>query len=153
VCFAEASDGVRIAAEAGGGVLGGGIGLIGGVAFGAAACGDRGLECLGAGFAGAFVGTAVGVGIGTWVGGNIADGNGGLGYTYLGELGGVLSLAILAGFASELEIEPPPVVTILTVIALPVGGAVLGYELSHDNDDETTSSSAAPLLVTVPIVF
>jgi hypothetical protein len=152
IARAEEPDGVRIAAEAGGGVLGAGVGFIGGLAFGAAACGEGGLGCIGAAMFGGAVGATGGLGLGTWVGGNIADGNGGIGYTYLGELGGLLALTIVVGVASELDIEPPPVVTVLGVLALPIGGAILGYELSHD-DDEATGSSGAPLVVTVPVVF
>jgi hypothetical protein len=152
ICRAEASDGVRIAAEAGGGIVGGGVGGLAGGLLGAATCGENGLGCIGPAVVGMAVGAAGGMGFGTWVGGNIADGNGGIGYTYLGELGGLLVLLIGGGIIAELDGEPPPALTALLVIGLPLAGAVIGYELSHD-DDEETGSGSAPLMVRVPIAF
>lgn len=73
---------------------------------------------------GGFVGLAAGFPLGVWWGGNIAGGDGGLGYTYLGAaLGGVGTILVL-GAASQ-----NPILAVLS-FALPIVGGILGYELS-----------------------
>ncbi len=104
---------------------------------------------------GAAVGATAGVGAGTYFGGRIAGGNGGIGPTYLGELVGIATLSFMIWVASELDLEPPAALSASLVIGLPIAGAVVGYELSHDDhdDDAAPAAGSAPLMVTIPFAF
>lgn len=144
---------LRVAAEAGGGVLGGvGGGLLGG-AVGAASCSrESGLFCLGPVMVGAAVGGALGLGLGVWGAGTLADGEGGLGYTLLGTLGGVGTLGVGALLFDGLGWEPPEAVTGVLVVLLPLSFSIAAYELSHGASSQTGSRGTA-LMVAAPLRF
>lgn len=144
---------LRIAAEAGGGVLGGVGGVLLGGAFGAASCSrESGLFCVGPVMLGAAVGGALGLGLGVWGAGTLADGEGGLGYTYLGTLGGLGTLGVGALLFDALGWEPPEAVTGGLIVLLPLSFSIAAYELSHGASSETGSRGTA-LMVAVPLRF
>ena len=126
---ARAPLGLRLLSETGFGALttvGGGF--AGGLA-GTGVCLALGhqnqfLGCLVELYLGIGAGLLLGLPLGVWWGGNIAGGDGGLGYTFLGALaGGVGGILVVAASA-----QFPPLS--LLGFALPILGGILGYELS-----------------------
>jgi hypothetical protein len=130
----------RIATESGFGIIGGTVGVFGGALIGYGVCAltgedDRSFGCLLPAFAGGLVGEFVGIGLGVYGGGAIFDGNGGLGWTYLGEAGAALAAtAIILGA----EVDVGDVSWWLLTTLLPLSGAVLGYELSTTREGPRT---------------
>jgi hypothetical protein len=125
----RAPQGLRVLSETGFGALttvGGGFA---GTLVGLAVCPLFGHQnqkfgCLGDMLLGGAAGLVLGLPLGIWWGGNIAGGDGGLGYTYLGALVGTVGTVLVLGTASQL-----PFVAALGFV-LPVVGGILGYELS-----------------------
>lgn len=116
----------RIALELLGASIGAGASLGVGVGLG---CGlDHG-RCRGDGSLPAVLALgAFGVPAGVTLAGSLAGGNGGYGWSVLGEFGGVL-LAIPIALLSERR----PGFAVAAAIVLPIAGAVVGFEVSSDN--------------------
>ncbi len=127
---------LRIVAEAGFGALGG-VGLLAATAV--LLSGDGG-----GGWGVALIAASAiptGLALGVYGGGALVGGNGGLGWTVLGELTGILlSLGVAIGLAESGHEIPAAVVGILP----PIIGAILGYELSHDDDEYEYGSNVEP---------
>jgi hypothetical protein len=140
-----------------------GLGLVGGLAgfalgfeatevltrggVGGGDCGDAcGVDRLGwAVLGGVLVGTA-GASLGTYAGSEWVGGDGSLGWTLVG--GFVGSAAALGIALVETRAEAPGDVVVVTLIATPIFGAVLGYELSGRHGEQgvlgnTASSESA----------
>jgi hypothetical protein len=126
---------IRITSEAAFGILGGAAGAFTGGLIGGGIClavdGGGNFACLVPAFVGALTGQFIGMGLGTYLGGELVDGNGGLGWTYLGQTGGA---ALAAVIVSAAEVDVGDVSWWLLTIGLPLAGAVLGYELSTHSD-------------------
>lgn len=140
----------RIAVELGGGVVGGAAGAftLGLVSAGVCALvgeGDRSFGCLVPAVAGGYVGGALGVPLGVWGAGNLMEGDGGLGWTTLGSLSGT-AVAATTLIVSDIEQGSPLWWTL--IIALPVTGAIVGYELSSSEqaprDDTAQTRRSRP---------
>jgi hypothetical protein len=115
--------GARIGVE----ILGGGLGAVGG-GFTGLMIGASGGTLAGAGL-GMLSGIAVGSWLGTSVGGNAVGGQGNWGASFLGTLGGsVASLMVGAAIGNNPDAGG---FLLAMMMALPVGGGILGYELSH----------------------
>jgi hypothetical protein len=139
---ARAPVGLRLLSETGFGVLttagGGFVGVLGGVGV-CLALGHQTqyLGCLADMLVGGAAGLALGLPLGIWLGGNIAGGDGGIGYTYLGALaGGVGTVLVLA-------LEQSPVA--ILGFALPILGGLLGYELSMSPEAPSLALGGARL--------
>jgi hypothetical protein len=129
---------VRLLAEAGGGLVGGALGTLGGAVLGAAYGNSNGggFAALGYFILGAAAGNILFMPLGTWAGGTLADGNGSILFTYLGGgagvVGGALLTAALGSVADGDWLFP---VSLALLVIFPLGGAMLGYELTHDDED------------------
>ncbi len=139
---ARAPVGLRLLSETGFGALttagGGFVGMLGGVGV-CLALGHQTqyLGCLADMLIGGAAGLALGLPLGIWLGGNIAGGDGGIGYTYLGAVvGGVGTVLILALAQSPVAILG---------FALPILGGILGYELSMSPEAPSLALGGARL--------
>ncbi len=115
------------------GLFGGGLA---GLEIGAAACDETASDtewfpCLGAAVVGGGIGALTVTPLAIWLGGSALDGNGGLGWTFLGTSAGFLAWT---GFVAAAQGEDVAWLGLL----LPLAGGVLGFELSSDS-----SASAA----------
>ncbi len=141
----------RVATEVGGAVAGSAAFGAGAFLVALASCGAGGdggaLSRLGCGLAAAAsggIGIAIGVGPGVYWGGNLAGGNGGLGWTVLGQ-----TLGLGAGLGFLVAVDDFSVPTVLLAYLMPVTGAVLGYELS--TTAETSAAQATSSSLQVPL--
>ena len=148
----RAPTGLRLLSETGiGAVTAVAGGFVGGLA-GTGVCFALGhqnqfLGCLVELYLGIGAGLSLGLPLGVWLGGNIAGGDGGLGYTFLGALAGGLGAILVAAASSQF----PPLV--LLGFALPVVGGILGYELSMSPEAPSLALGGAriqPLLSLSP---
>lgn len=90
----------------------------------------------------------VGLTLGIYGGGALLNGNGGVGWTILGELSG--GLVSLIGATMIAGTDPPAMLAILAIGLPPLMGGILGYELSHDDPaDEPTAQGPARMIVTI----
>jgi hypothetical protein len=130
----QVSRGARIALEALGGAaagLGGSLlGFAAGCAYGRSTGDDLwGIGCIVYGALGAIVVDAAVIAPGVYLVGRGLGGQGGLGWTYLGEVsGGAVSILLVALLSDTTDSGALGAVISL----LPLAGAVVGYELSHD---------------------
>jgi hypothetical protein len=137
-------------------LLGAGGALLGGVAFGAVGCAidsprgetRRGWGCLGGAVLGGVLGAAITAPIAVWATGTAFGANGGLGYTYLGELAGLGVGIPSAYFLSQID-APGPLIA-LVAIGLPLAGSVIGYELSTEAK-AGSASAGSPLAASRPL--
>ena len=127
------SKGARIGAELGLGALTGlgglfiGAGLVGPSLCAALGNGGSAGSCLTEGIAGAGLGVMLTVPLGVFWGGNLAGGDGRLGFTYLGALvGGAASGLLMAATWSS----SAALLTILLMPLLPYLGSIIAYEMS-----------------------
>lgn len=140
-------------------LAGAGLGLVGGVAgfalgFGSTEyltrggvgdddCGEScGLERLGWVVLGGIAGATAGVALGTYAGSEWVGGDGSLGWTCVGGLVG--SVAALGLALVEKRADAPGALIAVTLVAPPLAGAALGYELS--SDAERSGAADAPAL-------
>ncbi len=79
---------------------------------------------------GAAVGLLLGLPVGVWTGGIAMDGNGGLGWAIAGSMIGWVGTGVLVSLADDSG-DDTGWLTALGV-AMPIGGAILGFELSSD---------------------
>lgn len=83
-----------------------------------------------------------GIALGIWLPGMLSGGNGGFGWTFLGQaLGGIASVPIVFSTLFDTD-ETGAWVALAAVLTFPIIGGVLGYELS--NDVSTRGSVPAP---------
>jgi hypothetical protein len=143
-------------------------GIIGGI-IGAQSCGSTGsanplvglMDAIGCSVStvfGAFVGGYAAMGVGVWGTGTLAGGNGGAGYAYLGEGVGLLSAGTISLFLGAASDDVPDWLYGSLFAALPLAGAVAGYELSTQRAPQPGGSSSSALsrpafLLSVPFSF
>jgi hypothetical protein len=111
----------RIAVEG----LVGGLGAIGGGMLGLFAGSEGGSVGM---LAWGVVGVSCGSYMGTFFGGAAMGGNGNLGFTFLGAAGGSLLSVLMLPLLAQTGLVP---LVLGTLLALPVTGAIIGYEASH----------------------
>ena len=133
-----APPGARVAAEFGGALVGGlGGGLGGGlVGAGLGALAGGPWAMIGGSIVGAGLGGVILYPAGTHFGGNLADGRGDLGWTYLGTLIGMGGGALLSAAA-------PPASPVLFPL-LSFTGTIGGYEISHQNNVGSRHATGGP---------
>lgn len=153
----------RVAAEVGGGAAATALGGVIGGFIGAQTCDSNSsnnpivgmMDAIGCSVGtvfSAFIGGYAFMGVGVWGTGTLAGGNGGVGYTYLGEGVGVLGAGTVALFLGVASDDTPGWVYASLFVALPLAGAVFGYELSTEHEPQSgPGSSSTPL--TRPAVF
>jgi hypothetical protein len=117
----------------GGVVLGGLAGGFAGLLVGPGESDVNLMPLIGAATGAAILGT-VGLSLGVWGAGLAMDGNGGIGWTFLGSSAGVAT-AMLGTFASN-----NGVVATALFATLPLAGALLGYELSSSDSRRDTEA-------------
>lgn len=126
----------RIGAEVGLGLLGGTAGFFSGGLLGYGLCGlggggGREWGCLAPALLGAHLGAFVGISMGVYGGGELAGGDGGLGWTFLGSTAGLVSAGTILWAA---EVEPGSVAWWLLGVGLPLVGGIVGYELTVEGE-------------------
>lgn len=146
---AGAPRGVRILAESGLGLVGGGAGT---VAIAAAAWGignalagenrPRGYNALALLYLPAALGYPAMTGLGAWGGGRLTGGRGTVGPAIAGAYIGAVGSAILSSVVVRDVEGVGPSLTGFSVILGTVGGSVIGYELSHSRRTESVREAA-----------
>lgn len=86
------------------------------------------------GFLGFVTGAAIGVTLGVHYGGDTAGANGSYLGTGLGVVGGAATFATFELVLAKLDKNPPSAAHVLAAIASVVGGAIIGYHLSADDN-------------------
>jgi hypothetical protein len=125
----EGSIAARVVIEGLGGLGFALIGALGGVALGCAAqCGETAFAPRSIAI-GAMAGIILGLPTGIWVVGNGLDGEGNLGWTFLGSVAGWLT----AG-AGVMALRGLGDGGAAWVVLLPIAGGILGYEVSSANE-------------------
>lgn len=150
---AGAPRGVRILAESGLGLVGGGAGTI---AIAAAAWGignalagedrPRGYNALALLYLPAALGYPAMTGLGAWGGGKLTGGRGALGPAIAGAYIGTVGSAILSSAVVRNVEGVGPSLTGFSIILGTVGGSVIGYELSHSRRTEFDRDAATSSL-------
>jgi hypothetical protein len=126
-----------------GGVVGGGVGLGAGYLLGAPTVGCSN-ECQVTALVGGFAGVVLGIPAGAWLGGGLMGGEGRFLATAAGSAvgwGGALLGTLLLGDDNE--------TLALVLLALPVAGATVGYELSHSA--QRRAATEEPAVRVVPV--
>jgi hypothetical protein len=139
----ERWDGLTIAEQTGGAVLGGALGAGAGVMLGAGLAKDDGWGALGAAALGGVVGCVAGVTVGVKLAGDHRDGTGTWGGTIAGGVGGGLLTLVTV---SQLGEKLPSWAAISLATVTLVAPAIVGYHLSADDDPSTESRVMFPIL-------
>jgi len=132
---------LRITSETGFGILGGAAGAFTGAIAGGLLCSalsddaKQSFGCLGGALIGGLTGEFLGIWLGSFAGGEIAGGNGGLGWTLVGTSSGAVVAGLLLGMA---EIDVGALGWWLIATALPLAGSIVGYELSTTREGPRT---------------
>jgi hypothetical protein len=107
-------------------------------------CGDScGIDRLGWDVIGGVIGATAGLSLGTYAGSEWVGGDGSLGWTFVG--GGLGSVAALGLAVAEARGDAPGALIAVTLIAPPLVGAALGYELSSGKPNARSRGAAAAL--------
>ena|GEM_PF-2785650 len=139
---------VRITSETGFGILGGTAGAFGGAFTTGLMCvafesSDSGFGCFGAAIIGGLAGEFFGIWLGSWAGGQLAGGNGGLGWTLLGTASGALVTGVIIAAA---EIDVGDLGWWIFTSVLPLAGSIVGYELSTTREGPRTIGGSLTFL-------
>ncbi|MBL8783919.1 MAG: hypothetical protein JNJ59_03370 [Deltaproteobacteria bacterium] len=126
----------RIGAEVGLGLLGGTAGFFTGGLLGYGICGlggggDREWGCLAPALLGAHLGAFAGISMGVYGGGELAGGDGALGWTFLGSTAGLVTAGTILWAA---EVDPGSLTWWLVGVGLPLAGGIVGYELTVEGE-------------------
>jgi hypothetical protein len=136
---------VEVVGGIAGGVVGGAVGLGVGYLLGAPTVGCNN-ECQITALVGGAAGMALGMPAGAWLGGRVMDGQGRFLATAAGSAvgwGGALLGTLLLGDDNE--------TLALVLLALPVAGASVGYELSHSAARRAAAAEEEPPVRVVPV--
>ena len=131
----DGNDGMRITMEALGGAVGGTLLGVAGFAIAVGvSCGDGGGDFCGlAGVIPGIIGSVTGLTLGVYGVGSAYGGNGGLGWTLLGAVGGgIVGVSLASSLSHNSDAN---VALVISAMAIPIATTVVAYELSNDAEE------------------